>query len=100
MIRVQSPQYDQGIVAPLSLSLWALVERVSAARTLQVRSTMQPQLRQGFALFTGLWLLALLIVSTRLVSAQLAHAASVQQWKPATATWYGSPEGDGSDGEN
>ncbi|KAK4796249.1 hypothetical protein SAY86_028575 [Trapa natans] len=55
---------------------------------------MQP--RRGFGLFIGLW--ASLMLSVRLASAQLTHAASRQRWKPATATWYGSPEGDGSDG--
>ncbi|ONK56468.1 uncharacterized protein A4U43_C10F9030 [Asparagus officinalis] len=27
-----------------------------------------------------------------------SHQIGDQHWRPATATWYGSPEGDGSDG--
>ncbi|OWM91019.1 expansin-B3-like [Punica granatum] len=63
---------------------------------------MQPQRLPWSGLFFGLW--ALLVVQSTLlvpVPAQLKHAASAksnQLWKPATATWYGDPEGDGSDG--
>nr|CAN83473.1 hypothetical protein VITISV_004796 [Vitis vinifera] len=33
-----------------------------------------------------------------LVSGQLQHSLSNAHWHSATATWYGSPDGDGSDG--
>lgn len=33
------------------------------------------------------------------MSGPVQHRLSDPHWKPATATWYGSPEGDGSDGE-
>ncbi|KAJ9686365.1 hypothetical protein PVL29_015325 [Vitis rotundifolia] len=33
-----------------------------------------------------------------LVSGQLQHSLSNSHWHSATATWYGSPDGDGSDG--
>lgn len=51
----------------------------------------------GFGLF---WRLVFLLALSRLVmSASLSHAKSDNHWKPATATWYGSAEGDGSDGK-
>ncbi|PKI37192.1 expansin-B17-like [Punica granatum] len=63
---------------------------------------MQPQRLRGSGLFFKLWAL-LEVQSTPLVPvpAQLTDAASAksnQLWKPATGTWYGDPEGDGSDG--
>lgn len=48
-------------------------------------------LRRGF----GLLLLQFLLNFFMLL---LIASAQVSHWLPATATWYGSPEGDGSDG--
>lgn len=49
--------------------------------------------RRGFGLF--LMLAAAIMVSA---AHQSSSSSSSSHWLPATATWYGSPEGDGSDG--
>ncbi|KAK3446046.1 hypothetical protein EUGRSUZ_A01806 [Eucalyptus grandis] len=51
------------------------------------------------ALLLGrLWLLLVLGAATTSASAQVKKRVPNARWKPATATWYGSPDGDGSDG--
>lgn len=56
----------------------------------------------------GVWFcyVVLVVVHCRLVvdvsavaQPQPQHSLTDLHWHPATATWYGSPEGDGSDGE-
>ncbi|KAI4385015.1 hypothetical protein MLD38_003088 [Melastoma candidum] len=48
-----------------------------------------------FVVFAGILIVLVLVPSFETGSAQ---QAAELKWKPATATWYGSPEGDGSDG--
>lgn len=57
------------------------------------------QRRGGSGLAFGLWVMVLLeFVTAAVMSAEVARHLDLH-WLPATATWYGSPEGDGSDGK-
>lgn len=55
------------------------------------------------SLLGRLWLLLVLGTTAssllRCASAQVKKQVADMRWKPATATWYGSPDGDGSDGK-
>lgn len=48
--------------------------------------------------FCQLPLLLLCFVIPFSAAAPLHRGATASHWLPATATWYGSPDGDGSDG--
>ncbi|TXG55187.1 hypothetical protein EZV62_020443 [Acer yangbiense] len=54
------------------------------------------QVRRGFSQVLSFCLF--LVFECLFVSAQVKHLVSDPHWRPATATWYGSAEGDGSDG--
>ncbi|KAF3444156.1 hypothetical protein FNV43_RR13846 [Rhamnella rubrinervis] len=57
-----------------------------------------PLLRSGnFGLLLAV-IFNCLVVVVVVTSASVPHPLSDPHWQPATATWYGSPEGDGSDG--
>ncbi|PSS16327.1 Expansin-B16 like [Actinidia chinensis var. chinensis] len=53
--------------------------------------------RRSFGQFLGFCLVGL-VVQILAVSAGPLHRVADLHWYPATATWYGSPDGDGSDG--
>lgn len=60
---------------------------------------------RALALFLLCALLPALPISAALLfgggkSAAAAKAGVDMEWRPATATWYGEAEGDGSDGEH
>ncbi|KAG7010368.1 Expansin-B3, partial [Cucurbita argyrosperma subsp. argyrosperma] len=52
---------------------------------------------RGFRLVRALFCAAA-VLEWFTATAQLQHHVADLHWLPATATWYGSPEGDGSDG--
>lgn len=52
---------------------------------------------RGFRLIRALFCAAA-VLEWFTATAQLQHHVADLHWLPATATWYGSPEGDGSDG--
>lgn len=60
-----------------------------------MNSTMLPH--HGFGWFFSSCIL-LVLLKGLVVSAQVQHRVTDLHWYPATATWYGNPEGDGSDG--
>lgn len=53
--------------------------------------------RRGFGL-VGAFFFATAVLEWFTAAAQPQHHVPDLHWLPATATWYGSPEGDGSDG--
>lgn len=53
--------------------------------------------RRGFGLIGAIFF-AMAVLEWFTAVAQLQHRVLDLHWLPATATWYGSPEGDGSDG--
>ena len=57
------------------------------------------QRRRGFTGFLTLCCLVLLECLKVSGQVRVPHKVSDPHWHPATATWYGSPDGDGSDGK-
>lgn len=53
---------------------------------------------RSFCCFLSLSILSAIFTFPSATSQPL-HSVIDSHWKPATATWYGSPEGDGSDGK-
>lgn len=71
---------------------------VEQAVSSPTQTQMQLLLRRRSFRLTRALFCAAAVLEWFTAAAQLQHRVPNLHWLPATATWYGSPEGDGSDG--